>query len=120
VTNPSSNEEIWGYNVKDGMESYWWFKLRLDQDTILTKHDDDGLAGLPRSREGIMKLPEGKEAVDVCADYLTGIYTYTMSELSRIWGANIINATPIDWWISHPATYNSLSCSLCWNTDHNF
>ena len=106
MSSSNKDEEIWGYHITDDMDCYWWFKLRLDQDGPMTTHDDSSLASLAQTREGIMKLPAGKEPVDVCADFLRGIYNFVMSDLSRMWGAHIVEATPIDFWITHPATWS--------------
>lgn len=53
-------------------------KLLLDGDTTITEFDDASLD------QGVLKLPIGKTATDVCADSLKGVYAYTMSELERI------------------------------------
>lgn len=75
-------------------------KLLLDGDTKITEFDDASLG------QGVLKLPIGKTATDVCADYLTGIYAYTISELERIWGDGMIKLTPIEFWLTVPATWS--------------
>lgn len=102
--------EIWGYQVTPGMESYSWMKLLLDNPAKATRFDHDSLADASSkvsvtSGQGIMQLPYGKTATDVCADYLKGIHEYTMSELERIWGAAVIKITPIEFWVTVPATW---------------
>lgn len=81
-------------------------KLRLDQHTRLTDFDDVALASLPGSREGLLALPPGKEAIELCADYLRCIYEYTIDELMRKWGQHMIGVTPIEFWVTHPATWS--------------
>jgi molecular chaperone DnaK (HSP70) len=89
------------------MTSYSWIKLCLDDETKLTDYDDLSLAGLSVSQgEGMMVLPLGKTAAEVCADYLDGVYNYTMSELKRTRGEAIVNVTPIDFWVTVPATWS--------------
>ena len=95
------------------MVSYSWMKLRLDEHTKITEYDDVSLSGLASSQgEGLLKLPPGKTAVDVCIDYLTGVYNYTISELNRTWGEHIVNATPIDFWVTFPATWSDRAKDL--------
>ncbi|TID18547.1 heat shock 70 kDa protein 12A [Venturia nashicola] len=103
--------EIWGYQVTPGMDSYSWMKLLLDKDTKLTKFDDSNLLdSLSRlsvtSGQGILQLPYGKTATEVCSDFLQGIYEYTMSELERIQSPAVIKITPIEFWVTVPATWS--------------
>lgn len=101
------DEVIWGYDVEPGMISYSWMKLRLDEHTKVTEFDDISLARLGDSQgDGLLMLPVGKTALDVCIDYLTGVYKYTMQELKRTWGEAIVDATPIDFWVTMPATWS--------------
>ena len=89
------------------MVSYSWMKLRLDEHTKITEFDDTSLAGLTDSQgDGLLRLPRGRTALDVCTDYLTGVYKYTMEELHRTWTETVVKATPIDFWITVPATWS--------------
>lgn len=108
-----ADEIIWGYDVEPGMTSYSWMKLRLDEHTKITEFDDSSLAGLADSQGGgLLLLPPGKSATEVCADYLTGVYKYTMAEMNRTFGENIVEATPIDFWVTVPATWSDRAKSL--------
>lgn len=69
------------------MESYSWRKLRLDQDTRITDHDDITLSSLPGSTDGLLALPPG-----------------------------IMAATPIDFWVTIPATWSDRAKSLTMTT----
>lgn len=71
----------WGYQVEPGMLSYSWTKLLLDQGTPLTQYDDRTLE--TASQTGILKLPEGKTAVDVVADYLSEVYQHILKTISK-------------------------------------
>jgi hypothetical protein len=53
-----------------------------------------------------MKLPLGKNGTDVCADYLKGVYEYLMSELERKWTSGAMEVTPIEFWLTVPATWS--------------
>lgn len=108
-----AEEVIWGYDVEPGMTSYSWMKLRLDQHTKVTEYDDISLARLGDSQgDGLLMLPPGKSAVEVCIDYLAGVYKYTMKELKRTWGDAIVDATPIDFWVTMPATWSDQAQGL--------
>lgn len=110
-TKLGKNTEIWGFQVKPGMESYSWMKLLLDDHVKATKFDDASLSNAfgklsVTSGHGIMQLPFGKTATEVCADYLKCIYEFTMEELKRIWGPAVIKITPIEFWLTVPATWS--------------
>jgi hypothetical protein len=108
-----AEEIVWGYDVEPGMISYSWMKLHLDEATSITEYDDVSLAGLADSQgEGMLVLPHNKSAIEVCTDYLTGVYSYTLRELKRTWGENIVHATPIDFWVTVPATWSDRAKDL--------
>ncbi|KAF7169279.1 hypothetical protein CNMCM5623_002075 [Aspergillus felis] len=94
----------WGYQVEPGMSSYSWTKLLLDQGTPLTQYDDSTLE--TASQTGILKLPEGKSAVDVVADYLSEVYQHILKTISK----NITEAdlliTPLEFWFTVPAIWS--------------
>ncbi|GIJ81658.1 hypothetical protein Asppvi_000157 [Aspergillus pseudoviridinutans] len=94
----------WGYQVEPGMSSYSWTKLLLDQGAPLTQYDDSTLE--TASKTGILKLPEGKSAVDVVADYLSEVYQHILKTISK----NITEAdlliTPLEFWFTVPAIWS--------------
>jgi len=102
---PGTPEILWGYQVEPALKSYSWMKLWLDKNAALTGLDDSSLASLRTSNEGIMRLPKNKEAVDVVADYLGCVYKWIISELERTWGAGMMKVTPLEFWVTHPATW---------------
>ena len=96
-----AEEIIWGYDVEPGMVSYSWMKLLLDGASLLTEFDDQSLDGLSDSQgKGMLRLPDGKTATEVCTDFLSGVYKYTMQELKRTWGEALVDITPIDYWVT--------------------
>lgn len=102
----SDRQPQWGHQVRCDVNSYSWMKLRLDQHTRLTKFDDISLASLPGSREGLLALPPGKDAVELCADYLRCVYDFTFSELERRMSEQVLKITPMEFWVTHPATWS--------------
>jgi hypothetical protein len=57
-------------------------------------------------------LPPGKTALQVCIDYLSGVYKYCMQELKRTWGDGMVDGTPIDFWVTMPATWSDRAQAL--------
>jgi hypothetical protein len=102
-----SNEEHWGYHVEPGMECHSWTKLLLEKDTKITKFDDPNLEKLAiTANQGIMKLPPGKTATEVVGDYLRGVYNFIIGELERRTTAAVIEITPLEFWLTVPATWS--------------
>lgn len=100
-------EDYWGYHVEPGMECLSWTKLLLEKDAKITKFDDPNLARLAlTTTQGIMKLPPGKTATEVVGDYLRGVYKFVFSELERRATAAVIKITPIEFWLTVPATWS--------------
>ncbi|KAK9554850.1 hypothetical protein V6Z77_006137 [Aspergillus fumigatus] len=94
----------WGYQVEPGMLSYSWTKLLLDQGTPLTQYDDRTLE--TASQTGILKLPEGKTAVDVVADYLSEVYQHILKTISKNITEDDLRITPLEFWLTVPAIWS--------------
>ncbi|KAH2148997.1 hypothetical protein KXW33_004558 [Aspergillus fumigatus] len=94
----------WGYQVEPGMLSYSWTKLLLDQGTPLTQYDDRTLE--TASQTGNMKLPEGKTAVDVVADYLSEVYQHILKTISKNITEDDLRITPLEFWLTVPAIWS--------------
>ncbi|KEF59307.1 uncharacterized protein A1O9_04151 [Exophiala aquamarina CBS 119918] len=94
----------WGYDVKSGMTSTQWFKLLLDSNTRVTDFDD------PQLQQSIgttlMRLPEGKCAEEVASDFLSMLYSHTISSLSDLIGRTALEQTAIIFSITTPATWS--------------
>jgi hypothetical protein len=61
----------WGA-VSASATHYTWTKLLLDQDSLPTEHDNPLLRHALGS--GMLRLPPGKSAVEVCDDYLRHLH----------------------------------------------
>ncbi|KAF7157792.1 hypothetical protein CNMCM6106_003921 [Aspergillus hiratsukae] len=94
----------WGYQVEPGMLSYSWTKLLLDQGTPLTQYDDSTLE--TASQTGILKLPKGKTAVDVVADYLSEVYQHILKTISKNITEADLRITPLEFWFTVPAIWS--------------
>lgn len=93
----------WGYSVLPKMKSYTWFKLRLDPEQA-TKYDDPEL--VHSEGTGVLALPPGKTAVDVCADFLCEVASFAVGELQRRLSSEVLQATPLEFWITVPAVWS--------------
>ncbi|RAH64719.1 Hsp70 family protein [Aspergillus aculeatinus CBS 121060] len=96
--------DLWGFQVQPGMSACSWTKLLLDENTSLTEFDDRSLD--EASGAGILRLPAGKTAVDVVADYLTYIYKHIMYTLARHMTPPDLAITPIEFWFTVPAIWS--------------
>jgi hypothetical protein len=102
--NPSVQTRRWGYQVQPGMTAYSWTKLLLDQDIPLTKYDDVTLEDA--SNSGILKLPEGKTAVEVVADYLSEVYQHILRTIAKQITEETLSITPLEFWFTVPAIWS--------------
>lgn len=94
----------WGFQVEPGMTAYSWTKLLLDRNTPRAQYDDITLeksVGM-----GIMKLPGGKGAVDVCADFLRPVYNHLLHVLERQITKETLKVTPLEFWFTMPAIWS--------------
>lgn len=78
-------------------------KLLLDSEQS-SKYDDPSLVASEGS--GVLRLPPGKTAVDVCADYLTGVAAFAYKELSREFGEEVVAISPLEFWFTVPAVWS--------------
>ncbi|RAH86012.1 actin-like ATPase domain-containing protein [Aspergillus japonicus CBS 114.51] len=102
--NAKASRDLWGYQVPPGMVAYSWTKLLLDKNTALTAYDDTALE--EASGAGILRLPAGKAAVDVAADYLTHIYQHIKFTLARHITQQDLDITPLEFWFTVPAIWS--------------
>jgi molecular chaperone DnaK (HSP70) len=93
----------WGFTVEPGMVSYSWTKLLLDKNAPKGKYDDPTLAKI--ARKGMLELPRGKSAQDVCEDYLREVRKYVFARLDKEKGEDFMKLTPMECWITVPATW---------------
>ncbi|EGP82386.1 uncharacterized protein MYCGRDRAFT_97567 [Zymoseptoria tritici IPO323] len=101
--NESINANAFGFEVKSYMESFAWMKLLLDPEQA-TKFDDPSLT--KSEGDGVLKRPINKTPVELCADYLTEVIQHAYAYLSRTITAEVLEATPIDFWFTVPAVWS--------------
>ncbi|KAJ5570150.1 uncharacterized protein N7459_009580 [Penicillium hispanicum] len=96
---------LWGLEVQPGMKSYAWTKLLLNQDLEHQDFNDEILEKITGS--GILKLPDGKEAVDAVADFLSQVYAHIPAkiELSHSHLVDLCDV-PVDFWFTIPAGWS--------------
>lgn len=89
----------WGYTVGDSDLSFRWFKLLLENEKRYAERAEQ----VEQSKELLEQL--GKQAVDVVADYLRCLWTFTMKEIERkqdtnfkeIYTLKVIMSVPAMW-----------------------
>lgn len=97
-------ENAWGYQVEPMMTSCCWTKLLLDKSTETSAHDDPGLqSGMDSS---IYRLPSNKSPQAVCEDFLREVYKYTVARLTKQLGPEVLEATPMECWLTVPAVWS--------------
>lgn len=98
----------WGFTLTPAMqEAYSWMKLLLDNHVAPTTFDltSDELTSAIL-RPGMTELPNGKSPVDVCSDFLKGVYEFAMAELARHMTDDLFENTPITFCLTVPATWS--------------
>ena len=85
------------------MKSYSWMKLLLDP-ALATKYDDPSLA--ESEGQGVLQLPPGVTAVDLCADYLCEVIDYVFTTLKKRLSPEVMFITPIEFWLTVPAVWS--------------
>ncbi|WAO91176.1 Actin-like ATPase domain-containing protein [Fusarium falciforme] len=95
-------EDRWGYSVVPGMSSYLWTKLLLGGNVAPGEYDDPALKEY--FGPGLLSLPPGKTAQDICSDYMACLYKYFVG---RFQGGTRVNLkiTPMEVWITVPAIW---------------
>lgn len=93
----------WGYEVLPNMKAHTWMKLLLDS-TDTTLFDDPSLA--ENRAEGILRLPEDKTPVQLCADYLENVAKFVMGEMERFLSKETLAYTSLEFWLTVPAVWS--------------
>jgi molecular chaperone DnaK (HSP70) len=97
------NSHSWGYEVSPTMVSSSWFKLGMTESGIPAARDDPLL--IQSVGKGLLRIPEGKTAEDLCRDYLTNLYQYVINRLVRQFTKSVIDVTPIKFVLTAPADW---------------
>lgn len=93
----------YGNEVLEQMKSYSWMKLGLDPSGS-TQYDEPSLVG--SEGKGVLAKPAHKSPVDICADCLTEIAKFAYSVLEKRMGKEILDTTPIEFWLTVPAVWS--------------
>ncbi|KAK8161276.1 hsp70-like protein [Phyllosticta citrichinensis] len=104
IENPNLDSDEWGFAVSAGSISYTWMKLLLDGSTTPAEYDDPALQDL--FGKGMMCLPPHKDAKQLCADYLRGLYDYMVATLCKKFSREVYAITPVDLWLTVPAIWS--------------
>ena len=99
-----NGEVMFGFDVEPEMTCFQWFKLLLDETTDITEFDDPLLR--QAIGDGLLKLPEGKTAIDVTAEFLSCLHDHILRSLGAMIGAEAVDQTPILFSLSIPATWS--------------
>ena len=94
----------WGFEVDPRLISYSWTKLLLDKNAIAGEYDDPSLSHL--SGQGMMQLPNFRDAAGVCEDFLHEIYLYVSLKLRQQMSTATFDMTPMECWITLPAIWS--------------
>jgi len=95
-------EDCWGFGVPSGAHSYGWFKLLLDKARI-SEYDIEEVPG--ELTNGLLDHPTSMTAKELATAYLTKMYQHCMEMLELRYTASILKVTPIDFWLTVPATW---------------
>lgn len=94
----------WGYEVDPKMVSCSWTKLLLDSSAQPSMYDDPDLqVAVDR---GMLRLPDNLSSKQVCSDYLKEVYQYVNTRLVKQFSKQVLDATPIDCWLTVPAVWS--------------
>lgn len=95
-----------------------WVKLLLNSPSTSNNganmDADPTFANKPTLKppSGYMTLPPGKMAIDVVADYLSGVYVHTLERLYQHYGKESVDVTPIEFVLTVPAIWSDKARNL--------
>jgi molecular chaperone DnaK (HSP70) len=101
--NPLIQADRWDFQVEPGMTAYSWTKLLLDEKSPKTQYDDATLES--KTGMSMLKLPKGKGAVTVCADFLESVYCHLLRTLEKQVTKETLAVTPMEFWFTMPAIW---------------
>lgn len=85
------------------MQAFAWTKLLLDRSLDHRSLNDEILEKVTAS--GILKLPNGKGAVDVVADFLSQIHAHIIQTIRQSAFVDL-KFVPVDFWFTIPASWS--------------
>ncbi|GAQ09157.1 hypothetical protein ALT_6478 [Aspergillus lentulus] len=98
----------WGFRIEHGASAFAWTKLLLDSGVDITHFNDTALD--EATAMGIMKLPQGKVAIQVVTEFLREVYVHTCRELEK----GLVKFCPplrlrdvhMEFWFTTPAVWS--------------
>lgn len=93
----------WGFEVTPKSKCFTWMKLLLDPEQA-SKYDDPELAS--SEGQGVLALPHGKSAVDVCSDFLAEVASFSVDHLKKRISPEILRITPLRFCFTVPAVWS--------------
>jgi hypothetical protein len=94
----------WGFQADSKVTSCAWTKLLLDNSSENQEFDDPLLRQATGS--GIFHMPAHRDPQGVCEEFLREIYLHTTEHLKIKIGREIFDITPMDCWLTLPATWS--------------
>lgn len=101
--NGALQQDCWGFEVMPKVRSYTWMKLLLDREQA-SKYDDPTLR--KSEGQGVLALPQGKTAIDVCADYLANVAVFVHDVLKQKLSPEVLALCPLEFWFTVPAVWS--------------
>ena len=109
IAYPEENDEEdnmegvrWGSDTK-GLKACLWTKLLLGGDSRQQDLDDPALREL-RREEGVLHIPDGREAKDVVTDYLRELCKWLEARL-KVRDEVLFQISPLEIWVTVPAMW---------------
>ncbi|GIJ85582.1 hypothetical protein Asppvi_004441 [Aspergillus pseudoviridinutans] len=106
--NCAIQKNSWGFQIQHGTSASSWTKLLLDTGVDIAQFNDKALEAA--TAMGIMKLPQGKVAIQVVTDFLREVYVNTCRELEKY----LVELRPplrlrdvhMEFWFTTPAVWS--------------
>lgn len=94
--------DTWGYGVTPQIPSSSWFKLIMAENEHVVPQDDPLLRQVVG--QGLLAIPEGSNAEDLCQQYLHLLHAHVMRKADQRWGC-LLETTPIRYVMTIPADW---------------
>ncbi|KAF7165316.1 hypothetical protein CNMCM5623_009521 [Aspergillus felis] len=106
--NCAIQKNSWGFQIRHGTSASSWTKLLLDTGVDIAQFNDKALEAA--TAMGILKLPQGKVAIQVVTDFLREVYVHTCRELEK----KLVELSPplrlrdvhMEFWFTTPAVWS--------------
>ncbi|KAK2788107.1 hypothetical protein FQN52_006944 [Onygenales sp. PD_12] len=95
--------DSWGYEALADMSTFSWFKLLMSQGGHSSNEDDPLLQQAVGA--GLLKIPQGKTAIELAQDYMTCLYQHVLKYLNKAYKSDIVADLPIHAILTAPADW---------------